>query len=97
VIHALLVGHYHDVCQYFSCGFYLVYSQCYKVNKKSFTEKLTVYLKINFKINSIFTGRYAIRYGKVATETLKKGFDQIPGGLVSNYLLNIALALYSTR
>ncbi|KAK2142307.1 hypothetical protein LSH36_973g00046 [Paralvinella palmiformis] len=29
--------------------------------------------------------RYAIRYGKVATETLKKGFDQIPGGLTSKY------------
>lgn len=29
-----------------------------------------------------FVGRYAIRYGKVAGEAIKKQMAQIPGGLV---------------
>lgn len=32
-----------------------------------------------------FAGRYAIRYGKVASEVVKKQMAQIPGGLSSKY------------
>jgi len=32
-----------------------------------------------------FAGRYVVRYGKVASETLMKQLAQIPGGLSSKY------------
>ena len=40
----------------------------------------------------LFAGRYALRYGKVASEAIKKQMAQIPGGLVS-YLLPCNTAL----
>ena len=35
----------------------------------------------------LFAGRYALRYGKVAGEAIKKQMAQIPGGLVSSLIM----------
>jgi len=34
----------------------------------------------------LFAGRYALRYGKVAGDAIKKQMAQIPGGLVSYFI-----------